>query len=62
MPSMGADMRALHDRNRTGHSGELAEWFMAAVLKIAGQRCPVGSNPTLPARIKEKVGRESNRL
>jgi hypothetical protein len=33
--------------------GEVAEWSIAPVLKTGGPQGPVGSNPTLSAKIRE---------
>ena len=35
-------------------SGEMVEWIMIAVLKTAGGKTSVGSNPTLSATFKEQ--------
>ena len=37
--------------------GEVAEWFKATVLKtVGGDEPPVGSNPTLAAKIRIRKG------
>ena len=33
-------------------SGEVAEWTKALAWRASGQKCPVGSNPTLSAILK----------
>ena len=40
-------------------NGEMSEWLKEPVLKTGGAQVPVGSNPTLSAKLKNEIRRST---